>query len=104
MDFSQFFGALPVVLTMAIVQIIKTADQKDTFERFYFLVAIAVGTLIGAFFSQALATATDFAGWLKVAQDGFMNAVWSCFVWLFKKPLGIRFPGDPAPKDGQGGQ
>jgi hypothetical protein len=89
MDITQLIGSIPVVLTLIVVQLIKAMDKKDTFERFYPWVAILVGLIVGYLFTQ------NPLDWWKGVQDGFQTAAFAALVWVFKKAIGIRLPGDP---------
>ncbi len=90
MDISMLFTALPVILTIFAVQMIKVWDVKFILKRFYFLIAVVIGLVIGAVFSRG-ATALV---WVVIFQDAIQNAVISCFITMFKRPLGIKLPGD----------
>lgn len=90
MDLTALMGALPVALTIATTQVVKAYDPQDKFKRWYFPVSIVIGVAIGAAFSNDLSS----QNWIGVVQDGLQNCIISSFVITFKKPLGIKLPGD----------
>ncbi len=92
MDISMFLTAIPVILTILVTQIIKFYDKDNKFKRWYFPIALVVGMLLGAVFSTGMST--DAFALIKVIQDAIQNTVMSTFAIAFKKPLGLKLPGD----------
>ena len=92
---SNLLTALPVLLAMMVTQMIKAQDPEDRLKKWYFVLSLVVGMVLGMGFSTVFKAGQEI-NLVKLLQDGVQNSIVASFAYQFKRALGWKWPGDVA--------
>ena len=84
----QIFTTVPVVVTVLTVQAIKVIDRDDSLKRYYWLVSLFIGMIVGVLFAK------DLTNIQAVLQDAFISTAVAGYLTGVKTIFGKRLPGD----------